>query len=400
VRLHFAVVSELPIDKQPGGSPGGVFAWGAFLACSWTWCIGMYLPVLLLRDFGPWGWIVFALPNIAGAAAMGWVLGSPQASLAVADRHRAAARWFSIVTVLFHIYFAGWMIQLMLGPIPAVAVPLLAGAWWWIGSSRMQRDPPAGVLVWVLSAIAFALMLIWLGDGRPPMPGPTFDQMPVGVLWLAPVCGFGFLLCPYLDLTFHRARQALPPAAGRTAFTLGFAVLFLVMILFTFWYAPWIDSAQAGEPIPAAAGWIIGLHLLIQSAYTVAIHLRELPPAPAAETGGLPRLLTGLPGAILLVLVTPYALRLMPPGGGETIYLYFMVFYGLVFPAYVWLCMIPTPGGHAGPGRARLGVLAVSVIVAAPMYYLGFVRGETFWLLPALAVVLLSRLFVSRPSDR
>ena len=24
--------------------------WGAYLACSWTWCIGMFLPVLLIRD--------------------------------------------------------------------------------------------------------------------------------------------------------------------------------------------------------------------------------------------------------------------------------------------------------------------------------------------------------------
>src|SRR6266404_3216610 len=48
--------------------------WAVFLAVSWTWCIGMFLPVLLVRDYGLWGWIVFAVPNMIGAAAMGWVM--------------------------------------------------------------------------------------------------------------------------------------------------------------------------------------------------------------------------------------------------------------------------------------------------------------------------------------
>ena len=54
--------------------------WAAYLACSWTWCIGMFLPVLLVRDYGVWGWIVFAVPNVLGAAAMGWVLRSAEVS--------------------------------------------------------------------------------------------------------------------------------------------------------------------------------------------------------------------------------------------------------------------------------------------------------------------------------
>ena len=38
--------------------------WGIYLSCSWTWCIGMYLPVILLRDFG-WPWLLaFAIPNV------------------------------------------------------------------------------------------------------------------------------------------------------------------------------------------------------------------------------------------------------------------------------------------------------------------------------------------------
>ena len=51
-----------------------VAGWAVFLAMSWTWCIGMFLPVLLLRDLGLGGFLVFAIPNILGAAAMGWLL--------------------------------------------------------------------------------------------------------------------------------------------------------------------------------------------------------------------------------------------------------------------------------------------------------------------------------------
>ena len=33
-------------------------------------------------------------------------------------------------------------------------------------------------------------------------------QLPaINILWLVPVMIFGFALCPYLDITFHRARQ-------------------------------------------------------------------------------------------------------------------------------------------------------------------------------------------------
>src|SRR3954471_24793497 len=48
--------------------------WAAFLGASWTWCIGMFLPVLLIRDYGPSMWWAFAVPNVIGAAAMGWIL--------------------------------------------------------------------------------------------------------------------------------------------------------------------------------------------------------------------------------------------------------------------------------------------------------------------------------------
>jgi hypothetical protein len=73
-----------------------------------------------------------------------------------------------------------------------------------------------------------------------------------------------------------------------------------------------------------------------------------------------------------------------------------MSYYGLVFPAYAWLCMIPGPDRHAGPTRRKLVILAVAVAVAAPMFWMGFVERDVEWVVPGLIVVLLSRLLLPR----
>src|SRR6266853_1095528 len=83
-------------------------SWAAYLACSWTWCIGMFLPVLLIRDFGCWGYAAFAVPNVLGAAGMGWVLRRSGSSAAITRRHRSATATFSLVTQAFQIFFLFW----------------------------------------------------------------------------------------------------------------------------------------------------------------------------------------------------------------------------------------------------------------------------------------------------
>src|ERR1043165_610938 len=94
--------------SRPRSSWWSTLGWAAYLACSWTWCIGMFLPVLLVRDYGIWGFVVFAVPNVVGAAAMGWVL-RDGASERIVARHLRALRYFSIVTIVFQIHFAIWL---------------------------------------------------------------------------------------------------------------------------------------------------------------------------------------------------------------------------------------------------------------------------------------------------
>jgi hypothetical protein len=75
--------------------------------------------------------------------------------------------------------------------------------------------------------------------------------------------------------------------------------------------------------------------------------------------------------------------------GAEIIYRGFMAFYGLVFPAYVWLCMLPL--GTTRTPR-RLWTFAAAVALATPFYWMGFIERETIWLVPGVAIVLFAKL--------
>ncbi|MBL8762616.1 MAG: hypothetical protein JNL50_15075, partial [Phycisphaerae bacterium] len=82
---------------------------GAYLAASWTWCIGMFLPTMLIRDFGGWAFWAFAIPNVVGAAAMGLVLARPGDSERLVAKHWPALSLFSLVTASFQVFFMLWL---------------------------------------------------------------------------------------------------------------------------------------------------------------------------------------------------------------------------------------------------------------------------------------------------
>ena len=73
----------------------------------------------------------------------------------------------------------------------------------------------------------------------------------------------------------------------------------------------------------------------------------------------------------------------------EIIYRGFMSFYGLIFPAYVWLCMLPL--GTTRTSR-RMWTFAGAIVLASPFYWMGFIERETIWLVPGVAVVLFAKL--------
>jgi hypothetical protein len=242
----------------------------------------------------------------------------------------------------------------------------------------------------------------------PDVPPPMLSG--ADLLMLAPVCVLGFLLCPYLDLTFHRARRALPAAQARSAFAFGFVGFFALMILATPAYA-WVFLEHPllfdGATLASAAFLPLAIHLLGQLGFTVAAHAVELPDQTAAgpSDSPAPRPAWDAPlgwfaVALVLLAVGLAFARFGPSVGGlepfEVAYRSFMAFYGLVFPAYVWLCVIPPAGrAMALPGRGLLGLWLATIALASPAFALGFLWRESWWLLPGVGVVLVARVLVA-----
>ena len=113
---------------------------------------------------------------------------------------------------------------------------------------------------------------------RPPLTARDPLRDLHDLYWLAPVCVFGFALCPYLDRTFHRAYQATGPARGPIAFAIGFGAFFLLMIVFTLTYARELGAA-IDDPAFAMLGvvlWALGFHMTFQSAFTVGMPRRTI----------------------------------------------------------------------------------------------------------------------------
>jgi hypothetical protein len=390
-------VPDAPAPTQLDHSPARVFSWAAYLACSWTWCIGMFLPVLLWRDFGVWGFLIFAIPNIVGAAEMGFLLARPGSSERFVAAHAAACRLFSVVTLAFQAFFLIWILRMVAGPawlsLATVVLAAIAAAGVGIASVEWRRE---AVLTWVVSVVIAAVFITRRG-GVEFAPSPSVA--PLDLAGLAAVCALGFIFCPYLDLTFHTARRSTAPGPGKAAFALGFGVLFAAMIAFTAVYAAPMLNSQLGSP-GSLAGKVAFIsllgHIVMQLLFTIAVHSSELQDARAGKPGwgGAAAFIVGaaLGAAAGFDLVPAYA----GLSGGELLYRCFMAFYGLVFPAYVWICSSPI-ARTSPPTRRMLATWLAAMAAATPFYWLGFIERDTWWLLPGVAIVLAARFFRGGP---
>lgn len=384
----------------PSRPTWSVLAAAAYLACSWTWCIGMFLPVILMRDYGPWSFAGFAVPNVVGAALMGVVLMPPGASASLAARHAAAVRLFSLVTLAFQWFFAIWLLMgVGIGVEGLVVVVAVFG----MSAIPIAKAHRVAIALWCVS---LACAVWWFASATPTMPwqGTFASARPAALLYLAPICLFGFMLSPYLDGTFHLALQRLPGWRGSIAFLLGFGILFLAMIAFTFFYAPAIIDAADKRGATLGPQWAtlpVIIHIAIQLGFTIALHARaQNPDTTTAQKGAIaPDSSVGSAVGIVLGIAAffffKYGYRDLSLT--ETIYRLFMSFYALIFPAYVWLCMIPT--WRAGePTRRHLTVWIGACALAAPAFWMGFFEHQEIWLVPGLGVVLLARVLVPRPN--
>jgi hypothetical protein len=343
----------------------------------------MYLPRIMIDRFGWPGFIAFAVPNVLGCAAFGYVVKTHGKSKQMVNRHGSAMTWFSIVTIAYQVFFAVWLFAAVLPNVrDQVWMPILAGVIVYglavVFSFFDDRD------FLVLTALVYGVSLaaFWaVGFDALQQIRWAGGDAPSELWWLTPTIVFGFLLCPYLDLTFHRALQK---ASSRHAFAV-FGVAFAVMIVLTclIWFAPGI-----GRMIPALAL----AHILAQLVFTSGAHMREVRLSGSVRSANL-RLTAMLAPALaipLLFLARPFT----NGSAGEGLYLRFIVFYALVFPAYVLLFMRGSETAKPGLG---FRVAAIAVILASmPLYELGFLHHRAWLLVLPLAALFGLRVLSSR----
>jgi len=358
----------------------------------------MFLPVLLIRDFGVWGWVVFAVPNVVGAAAMGWTIRSQQQSRSMVEAHRVMAEAFSVITTAFQVFFSLWLLSIW-GPrwaisgwvVIAAGIPAMLATMRW---PTFGRWAAISVLAFSVAAIARAYQSGQLENLRGLQSALELDahRNHYSVAALAIVCTVGFALCPYLDLTFHRARQNLSTQTARTSFSLGFGVFFFAMIVFTLAYWMIVDGAYVRSYWPNSMGArAVAAYMVVQLTLTCALHWSELEALSQLHGRWAVRWVLG---SILLGFLARLCVSLMPVTKvepGEVVYRLFMGFYGLVFPAYVWICVMPHWQMPAPPSRRMWVVLAGAVVAAAPFYWAGFIANRMIWVVPGVVIVLLSR---------
>lgn len=404
---------------------GSAITWGCFLACSWTWVIGMYLPIYLLIDFGLLGSLAFALFNVPGALLVGWIWRRAGQSQQFVRHNEGAMRLFSIATVIFHIGFLGWFLeQRALEYLDdyapgAVAIGLLMIGAMLLGAlgSRTWRGLAVVVMLGSIAAIiATSITSGGEGVGDPRVVIPAHDVFALALA--SPAIALGFLLCPHLDLTIHRARQESPGRTGTAAFVIGFGVLFLTLIAFTVFYG-------AGAIGGSWSGYVIA-YIAVQSTFTLGAHLRELfelgvvfraGPAHDQQRGSRRRrsaitAALSTAGLVLAILVGialverwldlgVYEITVRDPDGDPAtirrtraprlLYESFLSLYAIVFPAWLWIGVIM---GEGLGRKSRFGLWAIALVIAGPLFGYGYIEGQ-FWLIPVSVAVVIGMGFVA-----
>ena len=288
---------------------------GLALASSWTWIIGMYLPRIMMERHGWAGFLAFAVPNVIGCTAFGFVLRKPGAATALRTQIEGEAKWFSSATIAFHVLFAVFLVKSLLGEdglsVPQSEAPVAAGAF--LGAAFLLSLLPKsvfpwlGALVWVGSITLFGL--------KADTPITSAAPCDLNVLWSLPLFTAGLLICPYLDLTFHEVRRS----AHHAAFGI-FGVAFALMLLLT--VVIWMGDG------PRLGPWVLG-HLVGQALFTTSWHLGALRREEDSIRGfGWRGLL--VPAAVI------YGAHTVMTGvrmDDQEWYLRFLFLYGFVFPA-------------------------------------------------------------------
>lgn len=345
--------------------------WPLLLACGWTWCIGMYLPVLLLDRFGWPALFAFTIPNVLGVILFGRFMKSVAQSRAFVRRYQPLLVGFSLVTIAFHVFFLSWIwayefnCDTYVSLIPSIIIVIFAYLLRVLSDQYMRWF---AFVVYLISLTLMSLTIIQVmflhgSDGTIiyRTSKETFtDENSFQWMFAALPMLFGFLLCPYADLSFHRAYQKVGGGQAGASTFLMFGFFFLIMVVFTVIYGFYGFNK-----------WI-AMHLVVQSLFTITLHLREM------DKAGIPQSISGkLKLQSLIWLAVPMALFVS--------YQNWLAFYGLICPAIILLTSCRRFYGYKP--ISTLAVL-IFIILAIPFNYYGFQPGNG-WLLSIPLVILL-----------
>ena len=344
-----------------------------------------YYLYFLFIDIVGLGFVIFTVPNVIGCVAFGYVLRTPERSKALVEKYKTAISLFAIVTIAFHAFFIAmislvylndfsYLISLWL-PFGILAISTC------LAFLPTKAWPILAAILWIFSVIAGISFL-------------PFNDIPQGelpwqeALWILPVTTFGFFLSPYLDPTLHRALQCSP---SKHSFGV-FGITFIVMIAITTAYVG-IASLHLNSTLFAFSA-LLGLHLLLQSIFTIGAHMKE-----GIRIENRKRkifFISFLAFACLIAVAIAHRFGGVSPSGNwlpgsQDDYLRFFVFYGLIFPAVVATFMFT--GRTFTPIRVSLFVLAA--MFSLPLLEFGYL-GEQAWLTVLPVVLFLTWAFADR----
>ncbi len=358
-------------------------AWGLVLTSSWTWCIGLFLPVLLVRLFGWTGFWLFAIPNVIGCTAFGWIVtGDRGARLARRLRNGIVA--FALWTIAFQAFF---LVRLFVDPsmdvglhgLGLAAVVVVIGFALWRGS---RHEPSAAA--WISRAAAGAALgiLAWSASRE----SFFVDSLPEPILGHAaaygagPFIALGFLACPLLDPTFHWVRARSRSAAPFAWFGLFFAS--------TLGVTGSMAATGTWHLVPLLGAWVV-----FQLLFTLILNARCLESMDTATPpAGVRRLAMAacVVGSSVAVIAwcVPQGVGLFTSSFDVT-YLVFLGAYSTLFPAWVLL---------GGPGRGAW--IMGSTVVAGGLAIPGIFDGKTLDLTLATIAIVLTPLVLRRLRTR
>jgi hypothetical protein len=346
----------------------------------------MFLPVILQKDFGNGAWLFFIICNVVGATAFPFFINSCERSKIFVEAHGAACTLFSVVTIISQLFFIGWVLS-YLSIIEISGALLLIGALFLV--IRHTGFAAASVVVWGLSLLVFLAYSISQSDTVMIQKlADQFFAFNSQALYVLPLLAFGFLLCPYLDLTFHKVVQAAhtkPEQGNKISFLIGFPLLFAMLMIFSLIYADVVGQILLNPrelfvqhtPIIKA----LLFYFIMQASFTSMAHWVEMKKYISHKQKLI------IMCTVMLAMSAAFFASIFM---NETTYRLFMAFYGIIAPAYLWIIAF-------NKKRVAISIVAAGIVLSlllsaiplffpAPQYY--------YWYPVAVTVVLITR-FIS-----